>query len=458
LTIDAPNIIALRTPEIGESPDESRQKPIEDYLAPGVVPEDVRGLAELSPVRSFQPLLRELLLGGPDDFWVRLFFMRELLADAETSWTQEGIASKFPQFGEEPRRDIVRRLTRGGWLGFADGRYAVTALGETAISITGLLGDLANRVGDLGLVVHSLKMAHEYGLDASTQLDQLRHKLAVIGEQMERAYDSKSEHAILEARKMLESSLPWVESARQVLETYTLDTPEEHERVRSTHDLLSRLHHWVSALQRALNDIGKRRIHLGEGGLTMRDITAFLARADVNSLVALTNGIIYTAPEMRFVIPDNMLSEAEYEICVREVPEEDRRGWSDPTHAESVEPELAAGGPIEDFVYDMRRVITDRQSIAVSKFVSRESWATTAYRFTLLALAGGRIDVDAEAENLGPGRLLASLPIDVEFDHTKRDVTNGEFSSEMTSGRIVPRGELEADDAADEDAPTTESA
>ena len=346
------DVIAMRAAEMGETAEESRQKPVEEYLAAGFTPSEIPELSRLAPIRVFQPLLRELLLGGPDDFWVRLYVMRELLADSETSWTQESLAHKFALLAEEPRRDIIRRLARGGWLAFNDQRYTVTSLGEAATSLTGLLGDLSDRAGDLGLMVHSLKLAKEYGLDSRAQLDQLRNKLAKIGEEMERAYDSKSEHAILEARKMLESSLPWVESARQVLEKYALDTPDEHERVRSTHDLLSRLHHWASVLQRALNDIGKRRVHLGDaGGLTMRDITSFLARSDVNTLLALADGVLHFPVEQRHVIVDNMLSEAEYELCFRELPDDERRGWSEPSHAEAVEPELSASvGLVANFM------------------------------------------------------------------------------------------------------------
>jgi len=433
-------VIGLTTAEMGESPDESRRKPIEEYLAPGVAATEVSALMELSPVRTFQPLLRELLLGGPDDFWVRLYVMRELLADVVTSWTQETLAARFPQLAEEARRDVIRRLARGGWLFFEDGRYTVTALGEAAVSITGLLGDLAHRAGDLGVVVQSLKLARDLGLDSRTQLDHLRHKLASISEEMERAYDSQSEHAILEARKMLEGSLPWVESARQVLEKCAIETPEEHDRVRQTHDLHSRLHHWVSALQRALNDIGKRRIHLGDGGLTMRDITAFLARAEVTTLVTLVEGVVHFPVERRFVIADNMLSEAEYEILHREIPDDARRGWTAPEAAQSVEPELAAGGAIEDFVVDLRQLVAERRPVSATKFVARGNWATTAYRFSLLALAGGRMDAgDTPPEAAGPGNILASLPVDVEFDHTRRETLNGEFASEMTAGWIVPR-------------------
>src|SRR5262245_19995282 len=115
---DPANVVDLRVDELQDSVEESRQKPIEDYLAPGHRVDDVPGLGELGAVRNFQPLLRELLLGGPDDFWIRLYVMRELLADTETSWTHEGLAFKFPQLIDEARRDIVRRLTRGGWLEF----------------------------------------------------------------------------------------------------------------------------------------------------------------------------------------------------------------------------------------------------------------------------------------------------------------------------------------------------
>jgi hypothetical protein len=439
------DVIALHAEEPGEAAEESRQKAIGEYLAPGYEAVHVPALNDLVGVRAFQPLLRELLLGGPDDFWVRLVVMRELSSDAETSWTQETLAQKFSYLADEPRRDIIRRLARGGWLSYADSRYSVTALGEAATALTGLLGDLANRAGDLGLVVHSLKMAKEYGLDSRAQLDQLRNKLSKIGEEMEKAYDSKSEHAILQARTMLESSLPWVEAARQVLEKYSLETPEEHERVRSTHDLLSRLHHWVSALQRALNDIGKRRVHLGEGGLTMRDVTAFLARADVATLCALANGVVHFPTEQRFVIVDNMLSEAEYELCVRELPDEERRGWSAPEQSTSIEPELAAGGPIEIFVENLRELVASGRSTPVPKFVMRESWAATAYRFTLLTLAGGRMDEgELPPEAAGPGRLLAAVPVDVQFDHTQRDRVEGEFASEMTTGWIIPRREIPA--------------
>jgi hypothetical protein len=158
--------------------------------------------------------------------------------------------------------------------------------------------------------------------------------------------------------------------------------------------------------------------------------------------VALTDGVIHFPVERRFCIIDNMLSEAEWEICHREIPEEDRRGWTDAEAAQSVEPELAAGGAIEDFVVDMRGLIAEKRPVAVPKFVARESWATTAYRFTLLALAGGRMEVtDAPAEAAGPGRILATLPVDVEFDHTKRDMLDGEFATELTAGWIVPRPE-----------------
>lgn len=425
-----------------EPAEETRQKSVGEYLAEGFSPDEVPGLNELSPVKLFQPLLRELLLGGADDFWMRLFVMRELLADQETSWSHDTLAVKFGWLAEEARRDIVRRMSRGGWLTFDEGRYSVTPLGEAAISITGMLGDLASKAGDLGLVVHSLKMAKEYGLDSRTQLDQLRHKLSAIGQEMERAYDSRSEHAILEAQKRLDGYLHWVETARQVLEKYELTTPQEHDRVRSAHDLLSRLHHWVSALQRALNDIGKRRIHLGDGGLTMRDITAFLARSDEDTLVALADGVLHLPLEQHFVIGDNMLSEAEYEICIRELPDDERRGWSEPASAESVEPELAVGGPIEDFVVDMRKEIAIGHTVPVSRFVSRESWATSAYRFTLLTLAGTaspEVEGAEDAEEQGPGRLLGSLPVDVDFDHRIWERVDGEFVSEMTSGKITPR-------------------
>jgi len=433
-----------------EAAEESRSKSIEEYLAPGTGWNEVGPLADLAPVRAFQPLLRELLLGGPDDFWVRLYVMRELLADSETSWTPDSLALRFGWLAEEPRRDVIRRLTRGGWLSFADGRYTVTRLGESATALTGLLGDLASRAGDLGLMVQSLKMAKEIGLDSRNQLDQLRHKLSKIGEQMERAYDSRSEHAILEARKVLEVSLPWVESARQVLERYGLDTPEEHERVRATHVLLSRLHHWASVLQRALNDIGKRRVHLGDaGGLTMRDVTAFLARSDVDTLLAMAEGSLHFPVEQRHVIVDNMLSEAEYEICIRELPEESRRGWTQAQAASAVEPEAAGQGPIDAFVGDLRGLIDQGRPVPAARFVTRDSWAASAYRFTLLALAGGRMDEsDAPAEALGPGRVLATLPVDVEFDHRIREQLESEFASEMTSGRIVPRTPESADAAA----------
>jgi hypothetical protein len=446
------DVIGLHATEMGETAEESRQKPIADYLAEGATVDDLPGLNDLAAVRTFHPLLREMLLGGPDDFWARLYVMRTLLADTETTWTQDSLAAKFPRMAEEPRRDIIRRLARGGWLAFNDGHYQVTSLGEAAIALTGLLGDLAHRAGDLGVVVQSLKVAKDMGLDPKTQLDHLRHKLSSISKEMERAYDSKSEHAILEARKMLETSLPWVESARQVLEKCAIDSPEEHERVRQTHELLSRLHHWVSALQRALNDIGKRRIHLGDGGLTMNDITGFLARSDVATLAALAEGVIHFPIERRFVIADNMLSEAEYELCHREIPEEARRGWSEATKAESVEPELAAGGPIEDFVIDLRRLISEGKPVAVPKFVAIESWATTAYRFTLLALAGGRMEVsDAPAEVLGPGRILASLPVDVEFDHNQWETLDGEYASQMTAGWVVPRPDAKKHDSPEAD-------
>ena len=44
---DSSNIVGLRSQEMGESVEESRQKSIEEYLAPGMTPEDLPGFAEL---------------------------------------------------------------------------------------------------------------------------------------------------------------------------------------------------------------------------------------------------------------------------------------------------------------------------------------------------------------------------------------------------------------------------
>jgi hypothetical protein len=434
------NAFDLLLPEYEATADEVPAGALEELLSPGFGADAVPGGERARGLLAYFPLLRELVRLGEVDFVTRFSVIGELASSERTRYSHEELHAHFPWLRVEERTRIFRGLRASGWLLLDDGSYCLTDRGESVYSLFSTLLGSAPVEGDLALGVFSVEMADEIGVDKSAPLRHLLHNLRKVIGEAELAMLSHSEVKILEVRDKLDRNLLWSRRARESLDLLDVEDFEAYKTAQAIGRSLSELHQWHGALQRALNDIAKRRIHLDQSGLSMTDITQFLIRCDVETLADFGRKFVSTPIEPMFAIADNMLTEAEFVLFLLEREEApERRGWTDggPRESEeSAEKESRFAG-LQRFVEDLERVLQAGEPVKLSDFVPRGGWAESAYRLSLLAMTEGTLSFPEKGGDALIQRLRA-LPTVVEAEaRGERIFKDG--VSEISVGRVLPR-------------------
>ena len=384
---------------IDEAAGEAPATALDDVLAPGFGPDAVPEEGRARGLLTYFPLLRELVRLGEADFIVRVAVVAELASSERTGYTLEDLHSHFPWLLVEERTRVFRGLRQSGWLDLDEGSYGLSDRGEAVYSLLSTLLGSAPAEGDLALGVFSVEVATELGADQSAPLRHLLHNLRKVIGEAETAMQSHSEVKILEVRDKLDRNLAWSRRARESIDTLELDDFEAYKTAQAVGRSLSELHQWHGALQRALNDIARRRIHLDQSGLSITDITHFLIRCDVSTLAEFGRRFVSTPIKPLFGISDNMLTEAEFVLFLLEREEAaDRRGWSEGGPAQSAasaEKEARFAG-LQRFVEDLEAVTASGEPVRLSELVPRGGWAESAYRLSLLAMTEGTMTFPEE--------------------------------------------------------------
>lgn len=377
----------LRPTDVEEAPSAA----LEELLPPGFDAASVPGGERARGLLAYFPLLRELVRLGEADFVARTAVIAELASSERTGFSLEELHGHFPWLLPAERARVFRGLRQSGWLTLREGRYALSDRGEAVYSLLSTLLGSAPAEGDLALGVFSVEVATELGADQGAPLRHLLHNLRKVIGEAETAMQSHSEVKILEVRDKLDRNLAWSRRARESVDVLDIEDFEAYKTAQAVGRSLSELHQWHGALQRALNDIARRRIHLDESGLSITDITQFLIRCDVPTLAEFGRRFVSTPVQPLLAIADNMLTEAEFVLFLmeREEPVE-RRGWSDEG------PRLSALGEEEQrfaglarFVEDMEAAARRGEPVRLAEFVPRGGWAESAYRLSLLAMTEG---------------------------------------------------------------------
>lgn len=421
--------------EVGEAPSAA----LEEMLQPGFDAASVPGGERARGLLSFFPLLRELVRLGEADFVARTAVIAELASSERTGFSLEELHAHFPWLLADERTRIFRGLRQSGWLTLHDSSYALSDRGESVYSLLSTLLGSAPAEGDLALGVFSVEVATELGADKGAPLRHLLHNLRKVIGEAENAMQSHSEVKILEVRDKLDRNLAWSRRARESIDDLDIEDFEAYKTAQSVGRSLSELHQWHGVLQRSLNDIARRRIHLDDSGLSITDITHFLIRCDVATLAEFGRRFVSTPLQPMFAIADNMLTEAEYVLFLmeREEPVE-RRGWSDEgprLSALSEEKEQRFAG-LARFIEDMEAVVASGQPVRLAEFVPRGGWAESAYRLSLLAMTEGTMAFPEEGGEPLIQR-LRGLHTRVEAESEGERIFK-DGVSEISVGRIFP--------------------
>ncbi len=414
-----------------DAPDHSGS--LAEFLAPGLLAEDIPPLFPLLAARPLVGALIALFRGGDDEVLIRLMVLREigLRADAP-EWTPRELESHFAYLSQTKLNTVLARLREHALLLWDNERrvYQLSTEGRMVLSaLSNLLAFNAEQDGELGFLAAQVAAGAAVGKLAPEALSHLLARLGELEEEFAQAVASGSEFRLRAAQSKLASVQQWLDRANAVMKDLSdagLDD-DSWRLAQSIGQRQSRLLRMASVFQRELAAIARQQVHLSQGGLSTSELAAWLKTQSPDSLAALADGRLAATPESVFVLPDVMLDNTE-EFVAREQPA--RKTSAMPAPAEI---EYTRDVPLEPprELVELTRMLAGLASPAsVADTVAGGRFGAASYRLSLLALLG--------ETNIGPELApLAELPVTLEWGDEMEAVGRGEVAW-ISAGRVLP--------------------
>lgn len=404
-----------------------------EFLAPGLIAEDIPPLFPLLAARPLIGALIALFRGGDEEVLIRLMVLREigLRADAP-KWTPRELESHFAYLSQTKLNTVLARLREHSLLLWDGERrvYQLSTEGRMVLSaLSNLLTFNAETDGELGFLAAQVAAGASVGKLAPEALAHLLARLGELEEAFAQAVASGSEFRLRAAQAKLASVQQWLERANAVMKNLTdagLDDTTWR-LAQSIGQRQSRLLRMASVFQRELAAIARQQVHLAHG-VSTSELAAWLQTLNLDQLAAFADGQLASTPECSFVLPDVMLDNTE-EFIAREQP--DRKTSAMPTPAEIEYTRDVPLEPPRELVELTRMLVGLSSSASVADTVVGGSFGSASYRLSLLALIG--------ETNIGPELApLADLPLTLQWDDAMQAVGRGEVAW-ISAGRIQPQ-------------------
>lgn len=408
---------------------------LSDFLASGVVAEDVPGLHTLLSARSIIDAFIALFRGGDEEVLVRLAVLREIGARAEApQWSPRELEARFVWLDPVKLDTVLKRLREHELLVWDNDTrlYSLAPTGRMALAaLDQMLRFASDADAELGFLVSQVAAGGAVGRLSADNLRHLLARLAELKDEFSAAVASGSEFRLKAAQRKLESVWQWMQKGTEVLSALSEDGFDD-DTWRLAQEIGARqsdIMRMASVFQRELAAIARQRVHLSQGGITTSEVAAWLRSRSVDVLCLMVGDGLALVPEAIFVLPDVMLDIAETELVDKQRP--DRRHSTLPPPADAQPVANALLEPPPEFA-DLLRVLEQIDApLTVSDAVVGGSFRAASYRLSLLPFIG-EANVDPE---LAP---LAGLPLALEWDAGATLVAVGrEEVAAMTPGRLT---------------------
>ncbi|MGC2424198.1 MAG: hypothetical protein WA666_07605 [Nitrospirota bacterium] len=410
----------MKEPENHTSTDCSLAQNSEDCFAVGVNPDDITPFWNLN---SRLPLLNAFitLFSGSDIYVVlRLLVLMEMVSKVDPPmWGMAELRHNFGYLSETAFETVTKRLRDGGLIDYRrdTNSYSVTSLGQKA---QGAVSVFLKNEGDEGVgMLTSLIYAGEVtGTLGREELEHLLYRLNQLEYEITDAIESASENTIIEARRKFESIWRYIEKGTEIIKRLTQDAETD----RPTHRLAQQIGHAQSRLakktsvfQKALNDIDRQRVHLGNSGVSTSDLGRYLMGRSVSELLGLLSGTVGVTVKPVFVLSDIIADVAEYELIEKERTRYEE--WRLPEAEDS---------PVQEDVFTdcfvhLKGLHEDLSAIeseaAFSAVIPRANFEESSYRFSMIALMGGNVE-GREGEVAD----ILGLPLIARFEEGEEEV------------------------------------
>ena len=296
--------------------------PLALHFQPGIAPDEIEQVFHLKRAQPMLSAFTALFHGSQDGVLVRLLVLRELAADTGSSAFSRGdINQKLAYLIPESLETVLNRLRSHGLLAW-DGPaavYRITPLARNVLSALDTLIALAQPDeeddADMEFLLSQVAGAQAVGGVTAPQLRHLLGRLIELTEEFRDAIASGSEFRLRTSQAKWHVACDWVEKGSEILRAITSDERADsatHKAAQAIGRAQSALLNMQGMFSRALNQIERQRVHLGQSGLSTTDVKRWLLAHD--DLASLAADAIDRPVVPLFGTPAEMIDVAETEL------------------------------------------------------------------------------------------------------------------------------------------------
>ncbi|MEN3278035.1 MAG: hypothetical protein V7631_3825, partial [Massilia sp.] len=294
--------------------------PLAAHFQNGVAPDEIEQVFHLKRAQPMLSAFTALFHGSQDGVLVRLLVLRELATDtSSTAFSRADINTKLAYLIPESLETVLNRLRTHGLLAWdaPSAVYRITPLARNVLSALDALLALGKPEEDdaeMGYLLSQVAGAQAVGGVTVEQLKHLLGRLMELTEEFRDAIASGSEFKLRTSQAKWHMACDWVEKGSVILRAITLDPNADsatHKAAQAIGRAQSALLNMQGMFSRALNQIERQRVHLGQSGLSTTDVKRWLLAHE--DLASLAENAIDRPVVPLFGTPAEMIDVAETE-------------------------------------------------------------------------------------------------------------------------------------------------
>jgi len=413
-------------PTTSDAAPDQQQVPdsLQAHFQPHISADEIEQVYHLKRAQPLLQVFTALFHGGFDGVLVRLLVLRELAGDTSSpSFTRADINTRLGYLLPESLETVLMRLRSNQLLAWdaQQAVYRVTPMARNVLSAIDALLALGKEEdsSDMGFLLSQVAGAQVMGGVTVDQLNHLLGRLVELTEEFSDAIASGSEFRLRASQAKWHMACDWVEKGSEILRAITTDENADsatHKAAQAIGRAQSALLNMQGMFSRALNQIERQRVHLGQSGLSTTDIKRWLLEHE--DLASLATDAIDQPVVPLFMTPAEMIDVAETELMADRVNTNVSNGLPSGEDA----PTTVSDGPaMQQELDDWLARLSDFAALGNFPSIAEEapkaiqahesllpaSFAVASYRASLLPLLG---DAD-EARLQGTTAALARLPV-----------------------------------------------
>ena len=407
-----------------QSTEQDHQDALQAHFQPNVSADEIEQVFHLKRAQPLLQVFTALFHGGFEGVLVRLLVLRELAGDATSSvYTRADINTRLAYLLPESLETVLMRLRSNQLLAWdaQQAVYRVTPMARNVLSAIDSLLSLGQSEdeAEMGFLLSQVAGAQAVGGVSVEQLQHLLGRLVDLTEEFADAIASGSEFRLRASQAKWHMACDWVEKGSEILRAITSDENADsstHKAAQAIGRAQSALLNMQGMFSRALNQIERQRVHLGQSGLSTTDIKRWLLEHD--DLASLAEGAIDQPVVPLFITPAEMIDVAETELLSDRVSGIVHGGLPTGTDAPTtINDTPAMQKELDDWLARLSDFaalgnfpsIAEEapKSIAIEDSLLPASFAVASYRASLLPLLGDA----SEASLQGATAELARLPV-----------------------------------------------